>query len=299
MKTNLFYNHVTDLDYAYLDDQLGPIGNSLSVGVEFIGTIDDEGILYDFSHAKKKVKGIIDRDCDHRLVVPRDQVKFLGEEIHLTHSFGLRGLLTYRAPMQAVCPIASSHVGKANIQSFLEQKIMEEMPQNITAVKIFLTPEPLKNNQSVFHYTHGLKDHYGNCQRLFHGHRNTVIVKVNGSIRNDLERWLVEDVFKGNTHFCFFENVMNKEEIRRVAKSDSPEGLHREAPLVQIEYTSGQGKFAATLPGEHVYFLQNESTVENLSFHFASLIKTQVKPLDRVEVKAFEGIGKGAYTCLT
>ena len=298
MKTNLFYNHVTDLDYAYLDDQLGLVGNSYSVGVEFVGTVDEEGILYDFSHAKKKVKGIIDRDCDHRLIVPQGRAEFLEEEIFMKHIFGRRQL-TYRAPKQAVCSIPSSHVNKENIQSFLEQKILQEMPKNIVAVKIFLFSEHLEHGQSVFHYTHGLKQHYGNCQRLFHGHRNTLKVKVNGETRNDLERWLAKDVFKGNTHFCFFENVMNKKEIKKAAGSSSLEGILTELPVVHIEYVSGQGKFEAMLPGDHVYFLQNESTVENLSLHFASLIKSKVGPSDRVEAWAFEGIGKGAYTCLS
>ena len=297
MKTNLFYHHVTDLDYAYLDDQLGLIGNSLSVGVEFIGTIDEEGILYDFSHAKKKVKGIIDKECDHRLVVPQSRVEFLKEEIFIKHITGQKQL-TYRAPTQAVCTIPSSHVNKENIQSFLEQKILQEMPNNIIAVKIFLYYESLKHDKNIFHYTHGLKQHYGNCQRLFHGHRNTLQVKINGEIRNDLERWLTKDVFKGNTHFCFFENVINKEEIIKVIKDNSPQGIYNEIPDVQIAYKSGQGNFEATLPGECVYFLQKESTVENLSSHFASLVKSQVTPLDKIEVWAFEGIGKGAYTCL-
>ena len=71
MNITLFYKHVTVLDYAYLDDHKGVVGDSLIVNVEFIGHTDEEGVVYDFSLAKNKVKEIIDRDCDHRLVVPK------------------------------------------------------------------------------------------------------------------------------------------------------------------------------------------------------------------------------------
>ena len=71
MKISLFYKNVTVLDYAFLDDHKGVVGDALKVHVEFIGKTDKECVVYDFSYAKKKVKEIIDRDCDHRLVVPQ------------------------------------------------------------------------------------------------------------------------------------------------------------------------------------------------------------------------------------
>ncbi|MCY4524540.1 MAG: 6-carboxytetrahydropterin synthase, partial [Halobacteriovoraceae bacterium] len=232
-------------------------------------------------------------------VVPQTRVNFSGDDALLEYSFANNKKLTYRAPRQAICSIPSSHVNKENIQCFLENIVLREMPQNITAIKIFLYPEESNPGQSMFHYTHGLKQHYGNCQRLFHGHRNTVTVKINGEARPDLEKWLARDVFKGSTHFCFFENVENSEEVKKTSNSSHPEGVIRELPEVKIKYKSGQGVFQASIPGDLVYFLQDESTVENLSFHFANLIKSRVNPLDRIEVWAFEGIGKGAYTCLS
>ena len=65
MKISLFYKNVTVLDYAYLDDHRGVVGDALKVHVEFIGKTDEEGVVYDFSYAKKKVKEIVQKAKDN------------------------------------------------------------------------------------------------------------------------------------------------------------------------------------------------------------------------------------------
>ena len=305
MKITLFYDHVTVLDYAYLDERQGLVGDSFIVNVEFTGEADEEGILYDFSHAKKKVKETIDRECDHRLVISQDVLKnatFSSEGISLKYQRELH----YSAPEQAYCliPSSSHHIPREELESFLEKAILKEIRgplPHISSVKISLTREPLEEHRPLFHYTHGLKKHRGNCQRLFHGHRNTLEVHVNGRPHRDLEQWLVHDnIGLDPIHFCLFENVVDedKEELRKATGQKTPEGRFFNLPPVHIEYQSGQGIFRATLPGRGVYFLQEESTVENLSSHFAKAIKSKVGPRDTVCVHAFEGIGKGAITTL-
>ena len=253
MAINLFQNHVTDLDYARLDEHNGLVGESCRVGVTFTGMTDKEGILYDFSHAKKKVKSIIDECCDHRLIVPDNSVRIKEDHVAVDYEFGLKQRLSYKAPEQAVCLLPTSHTGKENVQTFLESIILPQMPKNIVAVKIHLIEEELSHPKAVFHYTHGLKTHYGNCQRLFHGHRNTVQVEVNGNNRDDLARWLAEDVFRMNTHFCFFDNVVNSDEVKEIANDPNPEGVFENLASVKIRYQAIQGEFEATLPGSMVY----------------------------------------------
>ena len=55
MDVSLFYKNATVFDFAYFDEFRGFVGNSLIVNVRFIGERNEEGILYYFSHAKKKV----------------------------------------------------------------------------------------------------------------------------------------------------------------------------------------------------------------------------------------------------
>lgn len=299
MKITLFYDHVTVLDYAFLDSHLGAVGNSLIVDVEFIGHTDHEGVVYDFSYAKKKVKEIIDRDCDHRFVIPKGMLAHDKELLTFNYNFGpFSEAIKYRAPAQAFCEIPFRHVSYETVTAYLEERIMLEMPNTVEAVKIHLREEKLDSDQVVFHYTHGLRDHYGNCQRLLHGHRNTIEVWVNGNKRSDLEKNLVTELFSGNIHFCYWDNVVNKDEVITSEGRSNPEGRVTKTKNVQIKYQASQGEFIGEFPGTMIYILPIETTVENLSLYFAQLLKSQLGKQDIVRVRAFEGIGKGAISTM-
>lgn len=299
MKVSLFYENITVLDYAYLDDHLGVVGDSLKVHVEMVGQTDDEGILYDFSLAKNKVKEIIDRDCDHRLVAPGTAVQYDGDRCYIKYSYGLNDeTLEYWAPRQAICCIPSAHVSKENIKTYLEEIILQEMPENVLSVRLEMEREHQEDHTSYFHYTHGLKDHYGNCQRLLHGHRNTIKIVINGERNSSMEEIFSREFFSHNIHFAYWENVFNKDEIIKAIGIETPEGRYENTPDVHLRYEGNQGVFEGRIPGRLIYFLQMESTVENLSIHFATKVKSELSPTDSVTVYAFEGIGKGAKSSL-
>jgi len=300
MKLSLFYNHATVLDYAYLDDHQGVVGNAYIVNVEFIGHTDDEGVVYDFSLAKKKVKEIIDRDCDHRLVVPKNLTQFHEDQAVLNYSFGHRGSkLWYQCPAEGICEIPFHQVNESTLAAYLEEILMAEMPETISSLKITLEEEKLEADRARFHYTHGLKDHFGNCQRLFHGHKNTVRVSVDGQERTDLESYLATELFQGNIHFCFLDNVVNREEIKAFFPNGEIVGRSSEGGAdVHIKYESSQGVFEGKLPIEMVYFTPTETTVENLSTHFAQRVREKVGTGPSIRVTAYEGIAKGAITTL-
>ena len=304
MKISLFYKNVTVLDYAYLDDHHGVVGDALKVHVEFIGKTDEEGVVYDFSYAKKRVKEIIDRDCDHRLVIPTGILETLpNDNCQLKYQYGLNDEeIIYQSPRQGICELPFHHVNKVTIASYLEEIILTEMPDTVTAVKISLEDESFGllegKAKPTFHYSHGLKEHYGNCQRLFHGHKNTVDVFINGSESWELENYLANELFKNNIHFCKWENVLNQEEVLKFSGGHTPAGVVKELPFVEIGYTSKQGEFKARIPGKEVFFMESESTVENLSMLFANLVKEKIGEGKSIKVRAYEGVAKGAITTL-
>ncbi|MBT3983690.1 MAG: hypothetical protein HOE90_20205 [Bacteriovoracaceae bacterium] len=299
MKLTLFYNGVTVLDYAYYDESLGVVGNSLYADVEFVGETDDEGVIFDFSHAKKKVKEIIDRDCDHRFVIPQGLLKKNGEVGVVDYKFGTSDQsVYYEGPLEAFCEIPTATVSYENISAYLEDVVLKELPNNISSVKISLREEIFSEDDEIFHYTHGLRDHYGNCQRLFHGHRNSINVIRNGKRSRELEQTFSEKQFTGNIHFCYWDNVENKDQILAVMDGKEPEGKHNQIESVVVTYKSGQGIFKCVLPGSMVYFLPIESTVENLGLYFAKASKSMVDIGDSITVRAFEGIGKGSIASL-
>mgnify|MGYP000043754412 CR=1 FL=1 len=300
MKITLFYDHVTVLDYAYFSEHLGPVGHSQVVDVEFIGKTDHEGMLYDFSLAKKKVKEIIDRECDHRFVVPKAMTTVKDGQAHIKTSFGFGDEeIEYWCPAEGICEIPFAHVSDATLVTHLEELVMKEMPETVSAIKLSLRSETLEPEASFFHYTHGLKDHYGNCQRLIHGHRSTLNIYRNSVRDYELEELLATDTFSSCIHFVMWDNIVNKDEIIKSEDMEHPVGRLPNTPVVHITYESEQGVFTAKLPGKICYITPKETTVENLSIHFCSLIKSEYAlENEQITVNAFEGIGKGSTTTI-
>lgn len=303
MKLSLFYQNVTVLDYAYWDNDLGPQGNSYIVNVEFFGKCDKHGILYDFSFAKNKVKEIIDRQCDHRMIIPKGSVSYKGNRGFISKMIENYNnqLFEYSAPEDAFCEVIDSVVNKDSLIALIKNRVMNEMPKNIENIELELLEEKNCDGSIFFNYTHGLKEHLGNCQRLFHGHKNTIKVLVDNKRRKDLEKRLVEDYLLGGAktvHFVYWENVVNKKELLKIISEDGPinkvGGKYKNLPSVQIKYRGTQGEFQASLPGDLAFFIPIESTVENLSRYFADIVRGMVDKNNQVTVHAFEGIGKGA-----
>lgn len=290
---NLFVDDLTVLDCAILDPQRGPIGMSWAVGVEFIGGLTKEGVVFDFSYAKKCAKKVIDSTADHAFIIPssviasrkpqrtvnvdKDQGYTAPAEIRVETE-----TLTYEAPEQAFFIV--SQVTESTIIAELERLIFDACKQNkecaaLKAVKLTFTNEKVaKPNAAYYCYTHGLKDHYGNCQRLIHGHQSTIEVFVDGMKRPDLEQEVA--YFYYDKHFAFKENIKNSNFTDRV---------------FDIEYKSGQGNFLAKIPKEKIVLYPYETTVENISKFTAHWLKHQFCQLGQhtVVVKAYEGIGKG------
>jgi 6-pyruvoyl-tetrahydropterin synthase len=292
----LFYKALTVLDAATLDPLQGLMGQSWYVDVGLTGTTDDESVVADFSKIKNKIKKIIDEKIDHRLILDSQLVQVLGSVGKLDYRFGSNQVyeIQYQAPLEAYCLLPFGYDEKS-LETYIATVVKNEMPENIKQVEIILRGE---NFSEMFHYTHGLKQHYGNCQRLFHGHKNTIEIWKNGSRDHNWEKQLSQSVFKGNIHFAFWENVINKSSlINLFSQNDqfAPEGIISGDAIVELEYTSGQGKYSAKLPSQQVFFMPCETTVENIAMFFASWIKRSwASPTDKIMVVAYEGIAKGA-----
>src|SRR5690606_35075017 len=105
---------------------------------------------------------------------------------------------------------------------------------------------------AYYHYSHGLKKHAGNCQRIAHGHRSRIEVFSNGERSPEqeslwAERW--RDIYIG-TH----EDLDDKPVINGV-------------DYYTFTYRAAQGDFSLTLPRRCCYLIDADSTVENLAQH--------------------------------
>ena len=143
----------------------------------------------------------------------------------------------------------------------------------MTELDIQLYTEPGLENS--YQYSHGLRKHDGNCQRIAHGHRSFLEIFVDGERSETWENhWFStwSDIYLGT----------NRHLLNKLGED-----------YCEFQYFAPQGNFYLKLPQENCYLIESESTVENIAQHLAETIAKQ-EPGKHIEVRAYEGIGKGA-----
>jgi 6-pyruvoyl-tetrahydropterin synthase len=276
----LFVDNLTNVDVSYLDAQRGLVGESWIAGMVLTGELDDQSMICDFGTVKKVAKSWLDEFIDHRLVVPTQmQGMHISRHDQLTtvrcpHPHG--GELICTAPEQAFCFIDTAEISIASVSQWLESQLNNVIPGNINHLKMNLDTELIGG--AFYHYSHGLKKHDGNCQRIAHGHRSKIEIFIDGARQPELEKtWAKKwtDIYVGTA-----EDLHNTKDIEGV-------------PHKHYQYTSPQGKFSLTLPSSACYDMHTDTTVEQISSHIANVF---LEEQHSVTVKAFEGVGKGAIS---
>ncbi|UZE94723.1 6-pyruvoyl trahydropterin synthase family protein [Alkalimarinus alittae] len=276
----LFVDNLTVIDFSYLDTQRGILGESWIVDVILEGELDEQGMLFDFGDVKKKVKSIIDYEVDHKLVIPSSHpnlsITTEGTLVEAIFNADSGEQIIHKAPIESLTQIADIEVNKGNVSAYLCEKILQQLPSNVTGINVSLREEIIEG--CFYHYSHGLKKHIGNCQRIAHGHRSTINIFKDGEKDSSLEQqWAntFEDIYIGSK-----EDIVNYPIINDIAHTT-------------FAYTSIQGAFQLTLPSRQVYLIDTDSTVEWIATHIAENLKSKF-PKSQFKVKAFEGVGKGA-----
>lgn len=274
---SLFVKDFTHLDGAMLDPVYGMVGLSYKLGIEFIGETNKEGIVFDFSKAKKCAKKVVDETADHALIVGKNDVIInMEDDIAQVKTDSME----YICPDDAVFII--DQVTEPQIFAKLEQLIYNACIKDpecskLKQVKLTYSIEEVSEKMPVFyHYTHGLKESCNKCERPGHGHRSTIEVFVNGGRRHDIEM-RVADLYH-NKHLVFKDNIVDDMDIR----------------FVTIKYKSKMGNdYSLRLPVESVVVYPVETTVENIAMVTAQWIRKNTKFFGDIEVVAYEGIEKG------
>lgn len=272
----LFVEHLTVIDSAYLHAEHGIVGESWIVDVTLHGDLDPQSMVMDFGHVKKQLKAAIDNSVDHTLIVPAKNAALTlqqnGGETNLTFRFGNNEALTHSSPDSALTLLAVSEVTDAALVAYLENYVMKFVPANVTRVEIALRHE--QHADAYYHYAHGLKKHDGNCQRIAHGHRSRIMVWKNGSRSAADERAIAED-WK-YAYLATLEDVVGTEGTQTL-----------------FAYSGDQGRFTLAYPTAKCRFLRTDSTVECIAQHLADSLKEKDKSAT-YKVRAYEGVHKGA-----
>jgi len=271
----LFVDNLTVIDCSILDPDRGLIGASWAVDIELFGELDHQSMVFDFAKVKKTIKRIIDNEVDHKLVVPQN---YRGTD--LTHNDKSTTIdftdnnnetIKHSSPTEAICLISASRISRDSIISYLTDIILKELPDNVQQLAISLHEETAEGN--YYRYSHGLKKHDGNCQRIAHGHRSQIQIWENNARSDELEKQIADQ-----WHDIY---LATQEDL--VEQTDTHQ---------RFSYTTDQGLFDITLPSHRVHMMGCDSTVECIAEHLLNMLSTSSDK--QLKIKAFEGIGKGA-----
>jgi 6-pyruvoyl-tetrahydropterin synthase len=275
--TCLFVEQLTVIDCAYLHAQRGLVGESWIVDIELAGALDAQSMVLDFGAVKKQLKRAIDQSVDHTLLVPKLasglEIHQAGGQSHLWFRGPAAGPIEHLAPEMAVSLLDSAQIDTDALRDYLLPHLAAVVPANVAEIRLGLRQE--KIDGAFYHYTHGLKKHAGQCQRIAHGHRSRIEIRIDGKRDNAeeiawAERW--RDIYLGTIG-------------DRV--SSAVDGRSR------FEYLAQEGRFALELPASRCDLLDGDTTVERIAEHLAARIAQQ-HPGREIEVRAYEGVMKGA-----
>ncbi len=275
----LFVEQLTVLDFSRLDRERGLVGESWIVDLELEGALDEQSMVLDFGIVKQVALDALEQFADHKLLVPAASswvsisppAADPGAPVEV-RAAGLR----LCSPDVAVCRLEAEEVTMPLLQAALEKCVAAVMPATVRTVRVALREEA--NAGAYYHYSHGLKRHAGDCQRIAHGHRSRIEIRADG-LRNDqwehywAERW--RDIY-----------IASREDLVAETTLD-------DRPACRFAYWAAQGRFELEIWSERCELVPSDTTVEQLAAYIAAEL-ARLEPGTAFRVRAYEGIQKGA-----
>lgn len=276
----LFVDQLTNVDFSYLDAQRGMVGETWWASALLDGALDEQGMICDFGIVKKTLRNWLDDDVDHRLLVPLNSpnltISTSDDQVDIHWSYGQGQSLRMKAPRQAVALVDAETIDNDSVAAWCIEQLRPFFPVNVEQLSLSFEAENIKG--AFYHYSHGLKKHAGNCQRIAHGHRSRIRIFIDGNRDNTLEQDIAadwQDIYLGS-----------EEDI-----------ISQEKGVIHYRYQAQQGEFELWMPDDHCYLMDTDTTVEFIASHLAQKIKAS-HPDSDVSVQAFEGVNKGAIASL-
>lgn len=270
---SLFVNQLTHIDVSLWCSKRGLVGCSWQVDAVLDGELGEDGMLFDFGEVKPWIKRTLDAGLDHTLLVPTEapgiSISDCAEGVCIRTSTPY--FMEVRGPKEAFTLLPWKAITTDNIAEHLSHQLTEQRPENVHQVTLTLSDEEI--NGAAYGYSHGLKRHIGNCQRIAHGHRSRLYIWQHDARQPQLEQqW---SAWLDNRYLLEQADVVSQHE-----------------GLLTCRYQAAQGDFSITLPQQQCEVLSGPTTVENIALWLAQKIATESGMATRIQ--AFEGINKGA-----
>lgn len=290
----LFVNDLTVIDFSYLCAERGIVGESWIVDVLLDGSLNEQSMVLDFGIVKKQIKAIIDDAVDHKLLLPSlDNNLSVSQSSRDDHEYvdytSARANYYLQSPSEAFAKIDCEKIEINAVTEHLQHIIKAQLPQNVEGLTLTLRPE--KIDGFYYHYTHGLKKHDGNCQRIAHGHRSKIQLYKNDMRSIALEkswcqRW--QDIYIATDSDAISHQDV---ELSTSAKAVLTQDVNN--TYACFAYFAPQGRFDIAVETKVLEVVDCDSTVELLADYIARQLK-QESPNDELKVIAYEGVAKGA-----
>lgn len=287
---NLFVRDLTVIDSSYLCETRGMVGESWIVDVILSGELNEMSMVLDFGKVKKQIKRLIDEYVDHRLLVPMrsSAVHHTATKTGYSTLDFMRGdkSIHLHSPDEAFCLIDSDEITIEAVTQYIYQILKGNLPENVEGLEITLRHENIIG--AFYHYTHGLKKHDGNCQRIAHGHRSPIELFVDGQRDEEKEsafakRW--QDIYLGSKE--------DQVDISALNLSVQAKGID-DSTHFGFRYQAPQGEFELAISKQETEILDTDTTVELLANFIADEVKASMPVEQSLQVVAYEGVGKGA-----
>lgn len=284
----LFVKDLTVIDSSVLDYSRGVIGQSWLVDIVLHGDLNEQSMILDFGIVKKLIKSTVDELVDHKLIVPAhakfcdvmSDGAFTYVDVWREHSDSIH----LACPDQAFALIPTAEITLASLETYLTEQLMLRLPNNVKKLDVKLREE--KIDGAEYCYSHGLRKHLGNCQRIAHGHRSTIEILRNDERDSALElswaeRW--KDIYLAEQ--CDMVSASELSLSRAGMAALTPEHYC-------FKYQAPQGEFQLAIGKSIVEIMPTETTVENIAQYIADTLAKDCS--DTLTVFAYEGVGKGA-----
>lgn len=272
----LFVDNLCNIDFSYLCAKRGLVGETWLASVSLSGELDYQGMICDFGIVKKKLRHWLDITLDHKLLVPSESKSLKQStsngQTKLEFIFGDKDKLLCTSPTEAVTFVQCTSITPDSVAIWAQNELRSFFGAGVAALSLSFKPEFC--SAPYYHYSHGLKKHAGNCQRIAHGHRSRIEIWRNDRLSETDMKWWSEnwcDIYLGTQ-----DDIVEQDDHNTT-----------------FAYSAKQGDFSLTLPSSRCDFIELDTTVERIAQHIAAQLHGAY-PDENIRVKAYEGINKGA-----
>lgn len=276
----LFVDQLTNVDFSFLDPSRGIVGETWLANIRLHGELDDQSMVCDFGQVKKVARNWLDEELDHRLAIPalsnRLQLSDNNGQLSIIWQLDSGDSIELSCPRQAIALVEAEYLDESSVARWCAQQLLQQFDRQPDRLELDFSTESIDG--AYYHYSHGLKKHGGNCQRIAHGHRSRIDIWRDGVKAPDLEKVWAErwrDIYIG-TH----EDLIGQPRIDATDYYD-------------FAYHADQGHFRLKIPKSMCYLIDTDTTVECLAEHIATKTSEQ-EPEKAIRIRAYEGINKGA-----